>query len=279
MKAFAIAGLALLFACGKDDRKNGGIARVNDSWLYREDIADLVPAGTPKADSVAMVRHYIDKWAAQKLLLDAADVNLSDARKAEFDKLVNRYREDLLTGAYLDEMVRQRVDTAVSETELRAFYDSGKENFRTSAMLVKLRFIKLRKDNPKFGAIRSRFFNFRKTDANFWEAEKLGFAEASLNDSVWVEMGQIYPRLPFINPENRGQYMRAGKSIEHPDSTGVYLVKIVSVLEPNQVGPYEYLKPTLREVILNRRKLELIKKFEKDITDDAIKEKKYEVFK
>jgi hypothetical protein len=39
------------------------------------------------------------------------------------------------------------------------------------------------------------------------------------------------------------------------------------------------LKPTLKAVILNKRKLELIKKFEREITDDAIKDKKYEVYK
>jgi hypothetical protein len=32
-------------------------------------------------------------------------------------------------------------------------------------------------------------------------------------------------------------------------------------------------------VILNKRKLELIKKFEKEITDDAIKNNDYEIYK
>lgn len=278
MRTVALASLAFVLGCGETATREDAVARVNDAYLLRQDIADLVPEGTPKADSMAMVRHYIDKWAAQKLLLDAADINLNDARKAEFDQLVNRYREDLYTGAYLDEVVRQKVDTAISEAELRAFYEAGKENFKTTGVLVRLRYIRLRRDNPKLGAIRSRFFNFRKSDAKFWETERLGFTEASLNDSVWVEMSQVYPRLPFINPDNRDRYIRSGNSIEYPDSTGVYLVKIAAVIDRNQIGPFEYLKPTLREVILNQRKLELIKKFEKDITDDAIKEKKYEVF-
>ena len=59
----------------------------------------------------------------------------------------------------------------------------------------------------------------------------------------------------------------------------MYLVKITNVIDKNQIGPFEYLKPTLKEVILNKRKLELIKKFEKDITNDAIKDQKYEIYK
>jgi hypothetical protein len=35
----------------------------------------------------------------------------------------------------------------------------------------------------------------------------------------------------------------------------------------------------LKEVIVNQRKLELIKKIEKEITDDAIKNKDYEIYK
>jgi hypothetical protein len=45
------------------------------------------------------------------------------------------------------------------------------------------------------------------------------------------------------------------------------------------MSPFEYIKPTLKEVILNKRKLELIKKFEKEITDDAIKNNDYEIYK
>ena len=59
----------------------------------------------------------------------------------------------------------------------------------------------------------------------------------------------------------------------------MYLVKIVNVVNKNQVSPYEYLQPTLKQVILNKRKVELIKKIEKEITDDAIKDKEYEIFK
>ena len=92
-------------------------------------------------------------------------------------------------------------------------------------------------------------------------------------------MSQVYTKLPFINPDNRDQYITAGKSIQHADSLYMYLVKIINVIDRNQIAPLEFLKPTLKEVILNKRKLELIKKFEKKITDDAIKDQKYEIYK
>jgi hypothetical protein len=134
------------------------------------------------------------------------------------------------------------------------------------------------KDNPKYETIKARFFDFRKSDKKFWDTHIVQFKNAALNDTVWVDMQQVYARLPFITPDNRDEYINAGKSIQFPQGDDTYLVKIAGVIDRNQISPYEFVKPTLKEVILNMRKLELIKKFEKDITDDAIKDKTYEIY-
>ncbi len=42
--------------------------------------------------------------------------------------------------------------------------------------------------------------------------------------------------------------------------------------------PLSYIKPTIEQIILNKRKLELIKKLEKDITKDAIKNNDFEIY-
>jgi len=167
----------------------------------------------------------------------------------------------------------------VSQNFLADYYKENKENFKTNGTLVRLRYIHLPKDNPKYATIKQKFFDFRKSDKKFWDTYSLQLKDFALNDSVWVSMEQVYLKLPFITPDNRDSYVSGGKSIQEEDSSDVYLVKIRSVLDKNQVSPYEYVKPTLKEVILNKRKLELIKKFEKDITDDAIKDKKYEIYK
>jgi len=281
-KSLYIIGLSLLLcSCTyfKPEAKPEAIARVGDSFLYKEDIRDLVAAGTSKEDSTMIVRSFIDRWAAQKLLMEAANVNLNDAKKAEFDELVRQYKNDLYTKAYIEEVVKTTVDTVISEKELKEYYDNNKENFRTNGSLVQLRYIYLPKDHPKFATIRSKFLDFRKSDKKFWDTYQVQFKNSALNDSVWVELNEIYRKLPFINPDNREKYISEGISFEKPDSLNVYLVKIKKTINKNEISPFVYLKPTLQQVILNRRKLELIKKFEKEITDDAIKNDKYEIYK
>jgi hypothetical protein len=49
-------------------------------------------------------------------------------------------------------------------------------------------------------------------------------------------------------------------------------------LPRNKVAPLAYIEPTVKQIIINKRKLALVKQLEIDITDDAIKDKEFEVY-
>lgn len=282
MLKYVVVGLMFgLTSCNlfKSDSKTTAIARVNSDCLYKEDIANLVPPGIAKEDSIVIVRNFIDRWAAQKLLIRVAEVNLNANKKAEFDTLIQQYKVDLYTKAYLEEVVKRSTDTVVTLAELKAYYKENKENFKTNGTLVRLRYINIKKDNPKYEIIKSKFFDFRKSDKKFWDTYSMQLNSFALNDSIWVDMSQVYAKLPFINPDNRDEYILSGKTIQKTEAGNNYLVKISHVIDKNQIAPFDYLRPTLQEVIINKRKLELIKNFEKEIIDDAIKDKKYEIYK
>jgi hypothetical protein len=273
----AIGFSILLTACTlfNSNSKTTAIARVNSDYLYK----DLVPPGISKEDSIVIVRSFIDRWASKKLLIKVAEVNLNTIQKATFDTLIQQYKIDLYTKAYLEEIVKRTTDTVITEKELKKYYQENKENFKTNGTIVRLRFINLKKDNPRYELIKSKFFDFRKSDKKFWETYTMQLNSFAFNDSIWTELSQVYLKLPFINPDNREEYIVSGKSIQKYEDGNSYLVKISNVIDKNQIAPFEYLKPMLKEVLLNKRKLELIKKIEKEITDDAIKDKKYEVYK
>jgi hypothetical protein len=277
----AIGFSILLTACTlfNSKSKTKAIARVNSDYLYIEDIINLVPPGISKEDSIVIVRSFIDRWASKKLLIKVAEVNLNSTKKATFDTLIQQYKIDLYTKAYLEEIVKRTTDTVITDKELKNYYKENKENFKTNGTLVRLRFINLKKDNPRYELIKNKFFDFRKSDKKFWETYSMQLNSFAFNDSIWTELSQVYLKLPFINPDNLDEYIVTGKSIQQSEAGNSYLVKISNVIDKNQIAPFEYLKPTLKEVLLNKRKLELIKKIEKEITDDAIKDKKYEVYK
>ncbi len=271
----------MAFSCNTftEEQKPQAVARVNDAYLYKEDLKGIVPAGTSKEDSIAIVKSYINRWASQKLLYTVAQVNLGKEKQVEYDELIRQYKVDLYTRAYMEEIVKKGLDTAVARDEVVKYYNANKENFRTTGMLVKLRYIRMDKEHPKFESVRSKFGSGNKKDLKALNDMAIQFKSYAFNDTTWVELNEVYSKLPFITPDNRDKYIGSGISYQYPDSTDVYLVKVAKVIDRNQVAPFEYIKPTLEQLIINNRKLELIKKFEKEITDDAIKDKKYEVYK
>lgn len=255
------------------------IARVGKSYLYQEDIVDLVPKGTSKKDSIAIVKSFIDRWATQKLLFEAAERNLSNAKVEEFNELINQYKVDLYTKAYVEELVIRQIDTVVTEMQIVDYYSKNKQYFKNASELVKMRYINLVKENPKFAKIKSKFSSFTKKDKKELEQLAVQFKSYAFNDSIWVDINQVYEKLPFINIENKQKYISGGINFQYPDSTTVWLVKVNKVLPKDSPTPLEFLKPTIKQIIINNRKLELVNTIEKEITNDAINDKKYEIYK
>jgi hypothetical protein len=271
----------VLGSCGGKEQAGPetAAARVNSAYLDKSELNGIVPAGTTAEDSLAIIKAYVDRWASQRLLYDAALVNIGEEKQLELEKLIEQYKTDLYTKAYLEEMVKQSVDTVVTNKEIEDYYNSNKANLKTPETLVKLRYIKMEKGHPKFPAASQKFSAGGKKNIKALTDMALQFKSYAFNDSVWTSMNDVYQKLPFINPENRDKYISGGISYQYPDSTDVYMVKVLQVTGPTQPAPYDYIKPTIKQLIINNRKLELIKKFQKEITDDAIKDKKYEIYK
>ena len=255
------------------------IARVGKSYLYLEDIANLVPSGTSKKDSIAIVKSFIDRWATQKLLFEASERNISKAKVSEFNELIDQYKVDLYTKAYLEDLVIRQIDTVVTEAQIESYYNTNKQFFKNSSELVKMRYINLVKENPKFANIKAKFSSFTKKDRKEIEQQAVKFKSYAFNDSIWVDINQVYEKLPFVNIENKNKYISSGINFDYPDSTTVWLVKVNKVLPKDSPTPLEFLKPTIKQIIINNRKLELINTLEKEITNDAINDNKYEIYK
>lgn len=262
----------------KAPRKPKAIARVGESYLFESDILSLVPKGTSKQDSIAIVKSFIERWATQKILFEAAEKNIGKDKIDEYNVLIQQYKVDLYTKAYLENLVIRQIDTVVTEKEIEEYYNNNKQYFKNSNELVKLRYINLVKENPKFAKIKSKFSSFTAKDKKELEQMAVKFKSYAFNDSIWVDINQVFEKVPFINLENKHKYIASGMNFQYPDSTTIWLVKVNKVLPKDSATPLEFLKPTIKQIIINNRKLILINKLEKEITNDAIKDNYYEIY-
>lgn len=277
--AISVLFLLLPMACGLKDKEAGGVlARVGENYLYAEDVAPLLGNNISPQDSATIVSNFINNWAAKQLLLEKAKVNLPEEKLAEFDALVNDYQTDLYTRAYKDALVWNGSDSTVSRVQLREFYEQEKENFKLKEKVVKLRFIELPKQFLNKKEVTSSLKSFKKKDRAYLDSIAVQFKKMNFNDSIWVKASRVINEIPPLNHENQDKYLKNSQFFELEDAKGVYLTKIIEVRNVNDVAPLSFIEPTLRQVLLNRRKLEYARKLETEIIDEAIKDKEFEVY-
>ncbi len=282
LRRFFWIGLSLILgSCNslwKDKSDENPIARVGESYLYKEDIAPFLTPGTSKEDSTALAINFINNWASKQLLLSKAKINLSEEKLTEFEALVSSYRTDLYTRAYKEALVQQGSDTLVTRSQLESFYEKEKENFKLKERLVKLRFVELPTQFLNKGTVIEKLKSFKKEDIRYLDSIGVQFKKLNFNDSIWVGVSRVIEEIPPITFENQSRYLKKSQFFELQDSLGVYLAKITEVLEVNDIAPLSHIESSIKQVLLNRRKLDYIRKLETEIIDEAIKEKEFEVY-
>ncbi|NND80089.1 MAG: peptidyl-prolyl cis-trans isomerase [Maribacter sp.] len=262
----------------KDNSGSDPIARVGESYLYMEEVAPFLTAGMTQEDSTSLLTAYINTWASKQLLLSKAKINLPEQRLAEFETLVNTYRTDLYTRAYKEALVQQGSDTVVSRSQMERFYEKEKENFRLKEKIVRLRFIELPLQFLDKETVISKLKSFNDDDVRYLDSIGVQFKKLNFNDSIWVSVSRVREEIPLLTLENQDRYLKKSQFFELQDSLGVYLTKITGVRNINDIAPLSYVEPSIKQVLLNRRRLDYIRRLETEIIDEAIKEKEFEVY-
>ncbi len=273
--------LVFLTGCGDLWRKEPDrqpLARVGETYLYPEDVRDLLDKNMSPQDSAAFVSNLINTWATRQLLLSRARINLPEEKIEEFESLISDYRAELYTRAYKEALVAQISDTLVGEEEMREFYESEKENFTLQEKILQLRFIELPLQFLNREEVTERLRRFEGEDLAFLDSVGVQFKKLHFNDSLWVPVSRVIEEIAPLTYENEEEHLKNSQFFEMEDSTGVYLTKVVNVLKPNEIAPLSYIEPTIRQVLLNRRKMKHLRSLEADLIDEAVRQKEFEIY-
>ena len=254
------------------------IARVGSNYLYKDDLVKLLGNPLGYSDSLIKTRSLIDDWARNQLLIQQAKINLPEGDLQELELLVDNYRKNLYENTYRKAVINKNLDTLISDVEMLNFLSDNEELFKLKAPLFQVRYIHLPPDNVDQFEIQRSFQRFNAYDKKFLDSLSFQFYNFILSDSVWIDKSNLTSRVSFLNRKNLNKYIRKLKFFKIEDSLGVYFFYLRNFLEKGDVAPSQVIKPTIKNIILNRRKMEFIKKFEKDILHDAIKSKNFEIY-
>lgn len=275
-----LTALLVVTACDliKKEPQKEVVARVGQDFLYKDELIALVPKGISSADSALVVNNYINSWATKRLLMTNAQKNLDADKMQEFEVLVSDYKTDLYTKTYLETLVLRSLDTVIDDAQLEKYYELNNENFKLNEEVLKLRFISVPKNNDKIRSLKEKLNRFNEEDYQYLDSLSYQYTNYMFNDSVWVKASEVEKKIAPITPENLSDYLKKSQFYQLEDSLGVYLVQINDYKKRNEAAPLSFIKPTIRQIILNQRKLQFIKKLKKDILDDAIQNKQFETY-
>jgi hypothetical protein len=280
---FTVLNLAIFPSCQyfkkqPDPRPVAAVARVYDKYLYADDISRMITPGTSKEDSALMANSYIQSWIKQQVVLHKAETNLADEKK-DVELKLEEYRNSLITHIYETELIRQRLDTVVTDQEIEKYYEDNQRNFELKDNIIKVLYLKVKKNAPKINKVKDWYKSSNDKDRTKLEEYCYQYAtDFHLDDETWLLFDELLKRVP-IKTYDKEAFLKNNHFIEVEDSTDLYLVNIKDMKIRESLSPLAFVRDDIRVLIINKRKLSLIKEMEKASYDEALQKNEFEIYK
>lgn len=256
---------------------DGAVARAYGYYLYPEELSGVVPKNASRQDSISITRNFIENWIRKKAVLRKAEDNLDDEQK-DVSRQLEEYRNSLLTYAYEAELIRQRLDTTVTDQEIAAYYEKNKKNFELKDNIIRVVYLRLGKNSPKLERVRQWYRSEDKRDRRLLEEYCHQYAmNYYLDDESWLLFDDLLKEIP-IKTYDKEQFLQNNRIIEFEADNSVYLVNIKGFRIRNSLSPLAFERNNIRTMIINERKLKVIEEMERQAYEDARKKGDAEVF-
>lgn len=266
---------ALLFilcsSCAlKKTENEDWVVRVHDHYLMREELSAVVPPLLSPEDSAKAADLYINQWLKDHVVLVQAELNLPPERM-DFEQQLRDYRNSLVVYSFERELIKQKLDTVVTEAEIAAYYDEHPRNFELKDFIVRVRFIKVAADAPKLDEL--EMWIDSETDEDYYKLVDYSkqFAEFGFFDEErWLYLDELLTQVP-VRIADKAQFVSQNKLVKLSEGDYLYLMKILDYQLKDGISPLELVRQDIRNIIVNKRKREFIIQMRKDLMDQALK--------
>jgi hypothetical protein len=273
-----LSSVVFLLQCTKtEDTDNKVIARVGEKTLTQNEIAQIIPKNIEIEDSALMANDYVRKWVKQELLIKKANENLTLEQK-NLTKEIEEYRNSLIIYKYKNELMNQQMDTLVTKNQIEQYYNGNPDNFKLNSNIVKAIFVKIPIAVANVKLIKELIDENSDEGKNALREYCIQYAKSFdfFNDN-WVNFDIVKNNIPG-NINDDKQYLARNNQIELKDSIYYYLVNIQDYKLQNELAPIEYVENNIKNLILNKRKIDFLKQVEDNIYKEGVRQNKFSIY-
>lgn len=269
--------LAALFSCGeKKQEEVKAIATAGERKLSEAEYDQFNFFGSAYSDSVSVSKKLIEAWAEDELFFQEANEKLLP-EDLDVEAELERYKKDLINYKYEIRLIENNLDTTITKEECEAYYDANRDNFILKDNIVKVNYFKVPVKTKALSKMKAAFLSANPKDKENLKGLCLQYADNYfLNDSTWLLLEDIKKEIPQLRELPEFNFY-AGRYFEYADSLNYYFLKIKEVKIKNGLSPINFEMKNIRNILLNGRKMKLIRQYKQQILEKAKSEGRFKI--
>ncbi|HAS36322.1 MAG TPA: hypothetical protein DCS15_07530 [Flavobacteriales bacterium] len=253
------------------------VAKVSENVLYKEDLRNSIPKELSAEDSVNFAQSLIAKWVEEQVLLERAKYNLGEALPG-LEKKVENYKNSLFIYSYERELIRQKLDTIVTNRQIQDYYEQHQQNFQLKDYVLKAKYLKLDAASPKLKQVRKWIQSSSQEDALRMQEYAVQYAISyNLDAEQWLFFNDLLKEVP-LRDYNTEDFLKNNSFLEISDDQNIYYISILEYQLKDGVSPLEMVENRIQSIILNNRKLTLAKEIRQKLVEEAKRKNQIEYF-
>lgn len=272
--------LLLFVSCNSLGEKNKGkvIAKVKDNYLFEKDLAEIIPENASDEEKNFISTSYITSWIKEQLIYEEAIGSLSAEQLNKENELKNYYRS-LVRYEYERNFLGKKLDSTVTEQEIRTYYQENQKNFELKRNIIRLLYVKLPLDAPDINKPGKWMQKQQVNDlAKLRKYVEEYATNYSLDTSVWFYFDDIKKEVPIIEAYDPEHFIRNNNYVELRDANYIYLINIIDNRIRDELSPLALEKEKIKEIILNKRQVKLIQEMENKIYRKGMDKNLFEIY-
>ncbi|MEM7162542.1 MAG: hypothetical protein AAF487_08905 [Bacteroidota bacterium] len=246
--------------------------------MSRDNLDASIPKNVSQEDSIKLAHLFVDNWVRKQVVLNQADLNLSDLEK-NVELELEKYKEDLIIYRFERELLRQKLDTAISNEQTETYYMENIDMFKLNDYAIQVVYASFPIDHEDKKELKNLIKNYSREDSlqlqNICEDPEM---KCYNKEDEWIYLKNVLREIP-LTIYNEESFLKKNKFVSFDEKGIQYLLFVKDFKLKDAYSPIDLETNNIKSLILNARKLKLLEDMRDELFLKALNNGEIEVKK